>query len=179
MKMFEHFHALGYASLLAGAISAHAYAPVYNTFDITWSFGALNGTISSGSFTYDSMLLTGIGQEYLGSDSGFMDFSLDLDGNVFSLNDDLEFGLPSSPRYLPANPALPVLIFNDGVFSGFDYIAVIGGETLQISLLSAEFGNGVNDSEGFITGFSSVPEFSTAVLLVAGIGAIALARRKL
>jgi hypothetical protein len=192
MKTLQHLHALACAALLAGAVSAQAFAPVSVTFDITWSSGPLSGTTSKGNFCYDSMVLTGVGEESLGSNTGLLSLDLVVNGKAFSMTDDLLFGTPSGPSGL--DPNFPLVKFEAGVFAGLDFQVdtlvindmnqqVESGEYLFLNLLATEYEDARGYSQGTITVVSSVAKpvpdaGSTASLLVAGLGAISLARRK-
>jgi hypothetical protein len=179
MKTLQHIQALACAALMAGAVSAQANAPVYVTFDITWGSGPLDGTTSSGSFCYDSMVLTGVGEEVIGSNTGLLTLDLDIAGNMFSIEDDIEFGMPSQ-----LGPNFPLLFFNDGAFAGLDYLVLSGSQSVFLNRLSAEYDGGQGLSMGRITVVSSVAKSvpdagATVSLLAFGLGAITLARRKL
>lgn len=185
MKTLQRIQILACAALLAGAVSAQANAPIYVTFDITWGSGPLSGTTSSGNFCYDSMLLTGVGEEVLGSNTGLESLNLidfaGIAGNDFSITDDIQFGVPSQ-----LGPNFPLVFFNDGVFSGLDYLVLSGSQYVFLNRLSTEYDGGQGLSQGRITLVSSVPKptsvpdgGATVSLLAAGLGAISLARRKL
>lgn len=182
MKTLQRIQAFTCAALLAGAVSAQANAPIYVSFDITWGSGPLDGTTSSGSFCYDSMVLTGVGQEVLGSDTGLLELDLEIAGNAFSLTDDIQFGVPSQ-----LGPNFPLVFFNDGAFAGLDYLVINSSQLVFLNLFSTEYDDGMGGmSMGRIINVTAVPKTAsvpdagaTVSLLAAGLGAITLARRKL
>lgn len=129
-------------------------------FTVDISSGALLGDTFAGNFTYDETEVFGVDEEFI----GLLSFEFDFLGTSFGLND-----------------AVAEAAFFDGEFLGLSYIVdfpapvsfsfIPGFFSVDEAFFSYE--NPIGDGEGSIAytqAYTQVPEPSTLLLLVIGLG---------
>ena len=180
MKLLS-FRDLMVAACMAGGVvlaSGTANAITTSTFEGTVVGSAFNGTVGTGSFTYDESLLTNSGSETLTPIDG-LTVEFTIFGQTFTESNDIDFS------------DFPHLTFIDGVVEGLNFVIdEIDGDTLtdidepgvfNIGMLFLEDGAGtgfdfvaevtVNDGIG-------VPDPGALALMGIGLVGLGLARRR-
>ena len=103
------------ALLIPGLASAAAQATMKFTFDVTFDEGPLDGDTFTGSFTLNGFTGSGLevflppGSSEPGGTGKLLAFEIEVDGNVFTMRDDVEFR------------DLPMIEAEDGMISYMDY----------------------------------------------------------
>jgi len=105
---------LGAAACLT-VLPVKAETPIGVTFDINWTNGILMGMQSTGTFSYDFSLLSGMNHEEVGDGYGLLSLEIVVAGKTFTMADDND----------PSYPLFPKVFFVNDAFNGLDYIGVV------------------------------------------------------
>ena len=165
---------LGCALSFFAAIPAQA-VPTFE-FDLTFASGPLAPSTYTGTFSVDAF--TGVGVEQYSPDgpsmSKLLSFDVDVDGVVFSMEDDISY------------PIFPSISFVAGVINSINY----AGDVIFASALLIDFNVGsalntvhsldtiLGNSLGTVTDVRSVPEPGVLALLSLGLAVLGFIRHR-
>lgn len=171
------------ASAMFAALSVNA-AVVTESFTVTVYDGEFVGTTGTGTFSYDELLVTGVGEESISAFNG-LTLELSVFGQTFTESDDVDYS------------GYPTLYFSNGNINALDfYVSEIdcfdcgnvynttnilqdGVNDFSMYALNAALGGGFEGAM-FVNGFASPVPVPAAVWLFGSglIGLAGIARRK-
>ena len=156
------------AGLLAAASPANAALVTHNLLGEVLE-GRLDGTTATGSFSYDSSVVTGTGAEFVTPLQG-LQVEFTFLGHTYTASDDRDF------------PSFPELGLVDGIPVFLDFLVVngdgVGAEVPGVGVLGFALFPLAPLAGGFFAEISvGIPEPGSLVLLLAG-GVALMARRR-
>jgi hypothetical protein len=162
--------------LLAAALGLSLAVPAQaatRLLDLTVVGSALDGTVVTGSLTFDETLLDSFVSGFLDPGMGFESIDLTFGGQAFAIEDDQDF------------PNFPTLTVTSGFVTGIDYIVTefdvpnptaIDEPDVVTFFVSIEDDDGTTLSGRFVTSdtLAPIPLPAGLPLLLAGLGALGI-----